>query len=194
MTEQDGRTRRRRVWGAVAVVVVATVVAGAIALRAPSPVGHWNSRAGHDAFMADYQRAWQAMPPPAETRDVRTEFGFVRVYRFEGTGASRSEHPLVLLPVRASPSPIWADNMPSLRRLGDLYVVDLLGEPGMSVQEVPIEDFEDNAAWLDQTLAALPEERFNLLGLSIGGWTATNLATHFPGRVASLLLIDPAQT
>lgn len=62
------------------------------------------------------------------------------------------------------------------------------------MQEVPIESFADNAAWLDQTLAELPEERFHLLGLSIGGWTAANLAVHRPERVASLLLIDPAYT
>ncbi|RRO19903.1 alpha/beta hydrolase [Saccharopolyspora rhizosphaerae] len=198
MTDEDktGRPRRRgrRAWRVVAVVLAAVVLVGAFALRTPSPVGHWNSKAGHDAFLADYRTAWEAMPPPTETLDVRTGFGVVRVYRYEGAENSRAQHPLVLLPGRESPSPIWADNMPSLLRLGDLYVVDLLGEPDMSVQEAPIEDFEDNAAWLDQTLAALPEERFYLLGLSIGGWTATNLATHHPGRVAGLLLVDPACT
>jgi pimeloyl-ACP methyl ester carboxylesterase len=195
--ESTGRRaarRRRRVWGVVAGVVVVAVVAVAFALRTPSPVGHWNSRAGYEAFMADYERAWEAMPEPDETLDVRTEFGFVRAYRFEGAGPSRAEHPFVLLPGRSSPSPVWADNMPSLLALGDVYVIDLLGEPGLSVQETPIDDAEDNAAWLDQALAQLPEERFTLLGLSIGGWTATNLATHRPDRIANLVLIDPAST
>lgn len=192
MTARRPARRRRRVWAAA--VVLVAVVATAFALRSPSPVGHWNSRAGRDAFAADYERAWQAMPAPAETLDVRTEFGFVRVHRFVSTGNTRSQHPFVLVPGRSSPSPIWADDMPSLLRLGDVYVIDLLGEPGMSVQEPPIEDFQDNAAWLDQTLAALAAERFHLLGLSIGGWTAANLTVHFPQRVASLLLIDPACT
>ncbi|GAB3698271.1 alpha/beta fold hydrolase [Saccharopolyspora tripterygii] len=187
------RKRGRRTWAAVAAVALVLVVAG-IALRSPSPVGHWNSQSGRDAFLADYERAWQAMPRPAETLDVRTDFGFVRVYRFEGAPHARSQHPFVLLPGRSSPSPVWADNMPSLLQLGDVYALDLLGEPGMSVQEAPIETSADNAAWLDQTLAALPAEKFHLLGLSIGGWTATNAATHFPERVASLVLIDPAHT
>ncbi|MDI2029151.1 alpha/beta fold hydrolase [Saccharopolyspora sp. TS4A08] len=192
MSGKSGRARR--IWAAIGVTAVAVLVAAAVLLRAPSPVGHWNSREGHSAFMADYGLAWQAMPPPARVLDVRTGFGVVRVYRFDGTGPTRAQHPFVLLPGRSSPSPAWADNMPSLLGLGDVYVVDLLGEPGLSVQEVPIEDAADNAAWLDQTLAALPEERFSLLGLSIGGWTATNLALHFPQRVASLVLIDPAHT
>lgn len=201
MAEQDetagrrsGRKRRPRVWDVSAAVVLVLAVGAGFALRIPSPVGHWNSRSGRDAFMADYERAWQAMPPPTETLDVRTDFGFVRVYRFEGAPNARSQHPFVLLPGRSSPSPVWADNMPSLLQLGDVYALDLLGEPGMSVQEAPIEDSADNAAWLDQTLAALPAEEFHLLGLSIGGWTATNAATHFPRRVASLVLIDPART
>nr|WP_256980198.1 alpha/beta hydrolase [Rhodococcus sp. 15-1154-1] len=186
--------RRRRAWVIAALVVAVTVTAGAFALRTPSPVGHWNSKDKHEKFVADYQRAWEDMPTPDRTLDVRTEFGFVRVYRFDGTGPTRTEHPFVLLPGRSSPSPIWATNMPSLLALGDVYALDLLGEPGMSVQEVPIENDDDNAAWLDQTLEQLPEDEFNLLGLSIGGWAATNLATHYPDRVASLMLIDPAYT
>ena len=196
-TQESGHAAvggRRRAWGITAVVLVVAAVAGAFALRTPSPVGHWNSRAGYEAFLVDYDRAWQEMPVPDETMDVRTGFGFVRIYRFEATTDSPTRHPFVLLPGRSSPSPVWADNMPSLMELGDVYVLDLLGEPGLSVQEVPIESFADNAAWLDQTLAELPEERFHLLGLSIGGWTAANLAVHRPERVASLLLIDPAYT
>lgn len=186
--------RRRRAWKIAALAVVLAVAAVAFALRTPSPVGHWNSREGYEAFMADYEQAWKAMPTPDATMDVRTDFGFVRVYRFEAATDSPSRYPFVLLPGRSSPSPIWADNMPSLLELGDVYVLDLMGEPGLSVQEVPIENFADNAAWLDQALAELPEEKFTLLGLSIGGWTATNMATHLPERVANLLLIDPAYT
>lgn len=188
------RRRRRRRWGIAAGVLMLVVAAGAFALRTPSPVGHWNSDAGYEAFRADYDRAWEAMPAPQETLDVRTGFGFVRVYRFEATTRAPGRYPFVLLPGRSSPSPIWADNMASLLELGDVYVMDLLGEPGLSVQEAPIEDFADNAAWLDQVLAELPEEKFNVLGLSIGGWTATNMAIHHPERVASLLLIDPVYT
>src|SRR5690606_7078063 len=128
----------------------------------------------------------------AETLDVRTGFGFVRVYRYEGEG-DRAE-PLVLLPGRASASPVWADNLPHLLKIGDVYTVDLLGEPGRSVQEAPITSDADQAAWLDEVLARLPEESFHVVGLSIGGWTAANLAVHRPRHVATLTLIDPVFT
>ncbi|MFC9029973.1 alpha/beta fold hydrolase [Streptomyces arboris] len=99
--------------------------------------------------------------------------------------------PLVLLPGRASASPVWADNLPSLLAIGDVYTVDLLGEPGMSIQDRPITGDDDQAAWLHQVLEALPEESFHLVGLSIGGWTAANLALHQSGRIETLTLIDP---
>lgn len=99
--------------------------------------------------------------------------------------------PMILLPGRSSASPVWADNLPHLLEIGDVYTLDLLGEPGMSIQERPISSDEDQADWLDQTLAALPEDSFHVVGLSIGGWNATNLALHAPERVGTLTVIDP---
>ena len=55
-TQESGHAAvggRRRVWGITAVVLVVAAVAGAFALRTPSPVGHWNSRAGYEAFLVD---------------------------------------------------------------------------------------------------------------------------------------------
>lgn len=191
---KTGRKRRRRkALVSTAAVLVVGAVALAFALRAPSPVGHWNSAEARKEFLADYETAMRDMPEPDRTMDVRTRFGFVRVYKFEGS-ARGDVDPLVLLPGRSSPTPVWADNMSSLLKVSDVYALDLLGEPGMSVQEAPVTSDADNAAWLDQTLAALPEAKFNVLGLSIGGWTATNLAVHHPGRINALMLVDPVYT
>ena len=112
------------------------VLALAFALRSPSPVGHWNSAASEDRFLAAYDRAFEDLPDPAETLDIRTDYGVVRVYRFAGTGTST--HPLLLLPGRSSATPVWAANLPGLLTIGDVYTVDLLGEPGRSIQERPI--------------------------------------------------------
>lgn len=180
------RWRRARIALAICALVVLAIV---FAIRAPSPVGHWNSAEGLDRFLAAYDEAFADLPEPAETIDVRTDFGVVRAYRFEGSGDAGA--PLVLLPGTASASPVWADNLPELLAVGDVYTIDLLGEPGLSIQERPITSDQDQAAWLHQTLGALPEEEFHLVGLSIGGWTATNLALHRPDSIATLTLIDP---
>ncbi|MDA3627448.1 alpha/beta hydrolase [Saccharopolyspora oryzae] len=182
------RPRRRRWLIALGVVAVPVVVA-AFAMRTPSPVGHWDGAEGRDRFLAAYDQAFRDLPAVEDAIDVRTDYGVVRFYRFAGSGEASA--PLVLLPGRASASPVWADNLPSLLEVGDVYTVDLLGEPGRSVQDRPIVDDADQAAWLHQALAGLPEDRFHLVGLSIGGWNAANLAVRQPELVATLTLIDP---
>ncbi|MFC0623482.1 alpha/beta fold hydrolase [Kribbella deserti] len=188
MTQKSARKKRR--WPRIALgVIVVAGVAVALVLRSPSPVGHWNSADGYEDYLAKYDQAMKDLPAPALTRDIRTQYGLVRVYRFTGKG-NPGTAPLVLLPGTSSGTPVWADNLPSLLRIGDVYTLDLLGEPGMSIQNRPINTSEDKAAWLDQTLAALPEKKFNVIGLSIGGWTAANLALRRPERVATLTTLD----
>lgn len=71
-----------------------------------------------------------------------------------------------------------------------MYSVDLLGEPGKSIQERPIASAEDEAAWLSEVLEQLPEASFNIVGLSIGGWTAVTLALHHPDKISTLVPLD----
>src|SRR5690606_11115606 len=84
----DVRPRRR--WWRRHRARIAIVAVGLILLlitfgmRDPSPVGHWDSAEGQSRFMAAYQAALEEMPEVAETIDVRTDFGVVRVYRFDG--------------------------------------------------------------------------------------------------------------
>lgn len=182
-----GQRIRRTVAAGLAAAAVTTAV-GAYLVRDPSPVGYWRSAAARTAYLAQYDRAFAALPAPAETRDVRTAFGIVRAYRF---GAPRpGTAPVVLIPGRSSGVPMWAD---TLRRLGDreVYAIDALGDAGMSVQDRPLSGPDDQAAWLDETLTALGITRAHLIGHSFGGWTAANLAEHRPHRVASLTLWEP---
>jgi pimeloyl-ACP methyl ester carboxylesterase len=189
MTTAGSTRPRRRVAGAL---VLVGLLLGWVALWDSTPVGHFTSADGHDRFRAAYDRAMRELPPPDATLDVRTDYGVVRLYRFDGAAADLA--PLVLLPGRASASPVWAGNLPSLQALRTVYTVDLLGEPGASVQQRPIETDEDQARWLHQALTALPHPQVHLLGLSIGGWTAMNLATRLPDRIAGVVLLDPAVT
>lgn len=170
--------------------VVALALVGWLAVRDTSPIGHFASAEGRDRFMGAYRTAMAELPVPDATLDLRTSFGVVRMYRFDGPAGP----PLLLLPGRASASPMWADNLPSLRRLRTVYTVDLLGEPGASVQDRPIESDADHARWLHEALTGLPEPSVVLVGVSIGGWTATNLALREPANVDGVVLLDPVLT
>ncbi|MDP9799581.1 pimeloyl-ACP methyl ester carboxylesterase [Catenuloplanes nepalensis] len=172
----------------IGVAVIAAVVA--YALRDPSPVGYFASADAADRFTGAYREAMADMPPPDRTIDIRTGYGVVRVYHFAG-GTDPAAAPLLLLPGSASASPVWAGNLPSLLRQRSVYTVDLLGEPGMSIQQRPVATLADHARWLHEVLLALPEPRIHLFGLSFGGWNAMNLAVHHPEKIASVILLDP---
>jgi pimeloyl-ACP methyl ester carboxylesterase len=154
-------------------------------------VGHFRSDAAHAHFLDVYGSGMSALPPLAALFDLPTSFGTVRVYRFDGPVAGT---PVVLLPGRNASTPMWRINLPTLVERRTVFCVDLLGEAGLSVQTRPMTGPGDQAEWLDEALAGLELERAHVMGVSIGGWTATNLAVHHPGRVASLVLLDPVQT
>lgn len=187
------RSRLRRALTAGALVVAAAVLAWLI-LRDTAPVGHFDSGGDKDRYLAAYDEAMREMPEPERVLDVRTGYGIVRVYRYAGPVGAEGREPFLLLPGTRSGAPVFAGNMPGLLAQRPVYALDLLGEPGMSVQDRPIETHADQARWLHEVLLALPEPGFHLLGLSIGGWTAANLAVHHPEKVASLILVEPVQT
>ncbi|GAB3465457.1 alpha/beta hydrolase [Streptomonospora sediminis] len=178
--------KRRRRW--VVLVIAAGLVLAGSAVPDGAPVGHFTSAGAHDDYMAAYDRAMAELPEPDAALDLRTDHGIVRAYRFDGPAEGA---PLVLLPGTASASPVWADNLPALLGVRDVYTLDLLGEPGKSVQSRPIGTAADQARWLHQALQALPADRVHLLGLSIGGWTAANAALRRPEGIATLTLVDP---
>jgi pimeloyl-ACP methyl ester carboxylesterase len=154
-------------------------------------VGHFRSERARDHFLSVYRAAMDEFPSAAESVDVPTSFGTVRAYRFDGPSDAR---PVVLLPGRNASTPMFRVNMAPLRLHRAVIALDLLGEAGMSVQDRPIAGPDDEAQWLDEALAELDPRPLHLMGVSIGGWTAVNCAVHRPGRVASLVLLDPAMT
>ncbi|MFC9998749.1 alpha/beta fold hydrolase [Nocardia sp. NPDC127526] len=149
-------------------------------------IGYFREAAGYTRYKSAYQAGFDQLPAPREAVDVPTRFGTVRAYRFgEGGGT-----PLVLLPGRQAATPMWAANLAGLLEVRPVITLDLLGEPGLSVQSEPFTDGLDQAAWLAEALRGLQPGPVHLLGVSIGGWAAVNLAVHHPDRVASLAILD----
>jgi len=77
---------------------------------------------------------------------------------------------------------IWQPVVPGLSEHFQLHCVDLPGFGGSawtSENDVSLESF------VEQILPVLPQQ-FHLLGWSLGGLIATQIALHYPGRVLSL--------
>lgn len=197
-----GRTRWRRPRGrrwlkivAGLVLLLALVLGGTLAATYdPSPLGHWRTDAGKQAFATSYAAAMRLLPEPTRTLDLPTDYGTVRLYEFV-TPTTKSRTPVALLPGRTASAPMWLENLPDLAAERPVYALDTLGDAGMSVQTRALVDGADQAAWLDQVLARVLEEadapKVHLMGHSFGGWSAANCAVRHPQRLASVTLVDP---
>ena len=72
-----------------------------------------------------------------------------------------------------------------------IYAIDIVGDPGLSVQRVPIRDEADLAEWLDEVLDALALDRINLVGASYGGWIASRTCGECRSVSRALILVEP---
>lgn len=188
-------SRSRWRWMRRALVLIAVfafgAVAGSMIFGGGAPVGHFTSADGYEAYLTAYDEALAEGPAPDGVLDVRTAYGVVHMVRYDGPDPDAD--PLVLLPGTQSGAPMWVDNIPSLTASRTVYVVDLLAQPGLSVQAKPLTSAEDDAAWLAQALDAIPGDP-SVLGHSLGGWIAMNLAIHEPDAAASIIVLDPVLT
>jgi len=141
-------------------------------------------------YLAVYDRVRAPSPRPDAVHDVPTEFGVVRVYQHGSDGGI----PVVLLHCFWATSAMWAEHVSALASDFTVYTVDLLGQPGASVQSRSMKSGLDCACCLDQVLGGLNLAGVHLVGHSYGGWTAAQTAARIPDRLASVTLIEPVNT
>lgn len=143
-----------------------------------------------ERFLDVYAELLTLSPPPYAVHDVATEFGTVRVYQHGPDGGV----PIVLIHGFFMTSGMWWEQVSDLRNDFTVYAMDMLGQPGASVQTKKMATPTDAAHNIDAVLEGLGLHRAHLVGHSYGGWLATQTAAHQPGRLATLTLVDPAHT
>lgn len=193
---QNRTPSERRRWPVVLLAILAAVsTSGLVLLLATSSpgVGHFRTPEARKAYEGAYAEALAGLPEPTETRDIETTFGTVRAYAWVREGRSDTT-PVVLLPGRSAAAPMWGDNLPHYIEHRTVYAFDVLGDTGMSQQTVPMRDVGDAARWVDEAMASLGLDRVHLVGHSQGGGLAAAVAVRYPGRLASVTLLEPVLT
>ena len=94
--------------------------------------------------------------------------------------AKTKNEPLVLLHGWGSDSRCWSPMLESLRNIADVYTLEI----GDANQFLALDD----DSLIIESLSALPP-KFTLLGWSLGGMLATQIASRYPHRVANLITL-----
>lgn len=152
--------------------------------------GGFKSASARQRFLKLYDELQALSPSPSVVHDLRTTFGTVRVYQY---GPDRGV-PVVLIHGFFMTSGMWYAQISSLTTDFTVYTLDMLGQPGASIQTKKIATPADAAHHIDAVLAELGLRGAHLVGHSYGGWLATHTAALQPQRVATLTLVDPAHT
>ncbi len=95
-------------------------------------------------------------------------------------------HPLLLLHGHSLDGRMWGPQLETLGPHFNLIIPDLLGYGGSSKPNLPF----NHAEILLQMLAQLEVEQAHVMGLSLGGNIALELALYYPERVNRLILAD----
>ncbi len=141
-------------------------------------------------YFDTYEEALKLISVPFAEKYVPTSFGDSHVI----CCGNEENPPLVLLHAASCGSLIWYKNIPFWSKHFCVYAIDLIGESSKSILARKMKTTQDNARWLDETLAGLGLDQVFLCGLSIGGWNAANYAGFYPRKVKKLILLSPVQT
>ncbi|MEV0643841.1 alpha/beta fold hydrolase [Phytomonospora sp. NPDC050363] len=86
---------------------------------------------------------------------------------------------------------LWCQQVEALAAEHPVFAVDVIDDPGRSVQREPLAGPADHARWLGEVLDGLGLHRVHFVGHASGAWLALNQASRAPERVASLTALEP---
>ncbi|MBN1780811.1 alpha/beta fold hydrolase [bacterium] len=141
-------------------------------------------------LMRIYDEKMTQWPVPYHAMDLDTRYGHVHVI------ASGPENAPVIVLCHASAVASWSwfKNIGALSANHRVYAIDTIGDAGKSeLTDAGIfpQTGQALAAFYSAIMDSLGIDKACLIGASQGGFIATNLALHAPGRVQKLVLCGP---
>jgi len=150
----------------------------------------FRSQAKKERYLAHYDARAEGWPVASETMTVDTSWGatFVRI------SGPADGPPMVLLPGANATSLMWETNIEAFSRDHRVFAVDNVFDFGRSIYVRNFTTGDDFVSWFDELLDALGLDSIRLVGLSYGGWIASEYSLAHPDRVEKLVLLAPAAT
>ncbi len=132
----------------------------------------FKTREGKAKCLGTYERVLANWPVAFEEQDLPTRFGTTHLVvsgRAEGK-------PLILLHGQDSSATSWIYNIADLSQIFRTHAVDTIGDMGKSKPSCLPKSRQDYAEWLLEVLEQLRIQKADFVGLSYGGFLATNFA------------------
>ena len=151
----------------------------------------FRSAEAKEQYLRLYDARAKKWPVASETRTLNTSYGPTFVLISGPVGAP----PLVLLHGASGNSLQWAPNIEALSACYRTYALDNIYDYGRSIYTRALKSPDDFVKWLDESFNALGlGNHINIMGLSYGGWLASQYALRFPDRLDKMVLLAPACT
>lgn len=150
----------------------------------------FKSPSARDKYLKAYDDTEKFWPVPSESKMVNTSYGrtLVRISGPEGAP------PLVLLHGMGCSSLMWLPQIKELSKDYRAFAIDDIYDYGRSIYTKAVNGPDDYVSWLNELFDRLELENINLIGMSYGGWQASQYAIRLSKRLNTIVLIAPAAT
>ncbi|MFE5479870.1 MULTISPECIES: alpha/beta fold hydrolase [unclassified Nocardia] len=152
-------------------------------------IGRFKNDKAREEYLRTYRELEKQWTVPSTLLEVSTSFGSTRV-RKSGAGEGV---PIVLMHSLGANSLSWNHVIEDFARDRVVYMPEMIGAPGLSVQTAPIDE-NGFGTWFGEVLDGLGVDQVHLVGYSQGGWQAMAIATTTQRRLASLTVLEPGGT
>lgn len=140
------------------------------------------------ALRRHYEELLAGWPVPHAEVRVATHLGDT----FVVASGPADAPPVILLHGSGANSSIWRGDVATWSTTMRVYAVDVPGEPGLSGAARPSLNSDAYVRWLIEVLDGLGVDRASLVGISLGGRLATQVAIGRADRVNRLVLLSPS--
>ncbi|MEV0772933.1 alpha/beta fold hydrolase [Nocardia salmonicida] len=152
-------------------------------------IGRFKNDKAREEYLRTYRELEKQWRIPSTTVDISTSFGSTRV-RKAGAGEGV---PFVLMHSLGGNSLSWDHVIEDFARDRVVYMPEMIGAPGLSVQTAPIDE-SGFGTWFGEVLDGLGVDRVHLVGYSQGAWQVMVIAAAQQKRLASVNVVEPSGT
>lgn len=148
----------------------------------------YKSAEGYRKVMAHYDKSFQKMGIPYETKYVETRFGPTHAV----ISGNKNGKSVVLWHGGNANSTIWTKWIAAFAPTYRVYAIDTIGEMGRSAASRPPRAGPAYGQWAAEALEGLGLKRANMIGVSNGGWLILKLASVASEKIGSAVLVSAA--